>query len=95
MCLKCGQFGSLLHRHCECVGWPPELKLPKQIAELDVQAADGPTRVFLERCLAPYLQHIVRPARDDRVCWLGDNAQGWLPAGTLYLAGSAYEGEYE
>eukprot|EP00959_Pyramimonas_sp_CCMP1952_P219136 4581887-Pyramimonas_sp.AAC.1 len=25
LCLKCGQFGPLLHRHCECGGWPPEL----------------------------------------------------------------------
>eukprot|EP00959_Pyramimonas_sp_CCMP1952_P118344 2474629-Pyramimonas_sp.AAC.1 len=66
MCLKCGQFGSPLHLHCECEGWPPELKLPKQIAELHVQAADGPTRVLLERCLAPCPQHNVKPARDDQ-----------------------------
>ncbi|CAK0840364.1 unnamed protein product, partial [Prorocentrum cordatum] len=30
-CLRCGQLGTLYHRHCEDGNWPDELVLPKQI----------------------------------------------------------------
>ena len=93
-CLLCGEYGTLLHRHCDCPGWPAELQLRSRIRALRQRAADLPgVKCLLERALWPAPRGICLPPMSDNLCWFGDS-DGTLPSGELFLDGSAFEGEF-
>ncbi|CAK0866535.1 unnamed protein product [Prorocentrum cordatum] len=48
-----GEAGTLLHRHCCCIGWLGELQLPSKMRDLQMRADLPEAKVLLERAQRP------------------------------------------